>query len=172
MKIAYTVAPDRGETDLLLAAVASSAAARGVRVCGTVQFNTPGPDCAPCDMDVQVLPNGPVIQISQSLGRQARGCRLDPAALERAVGLVEAGLEDGADVLIINKFGKHEAQGRGFREVIAKALMLGIPVLVGLNRMNEAAFREFSAGLAVDLPPAEAQLVAWLQDHPTEAAVG
>ena len=28
----------------------------------------------------------------------------------------------GADVLIVNKFGKHEAEGRGFRMVVAEAL--------------------------------------------------
>lgn len=170
MKIAYTFSPDRGATDLLLADVANTLLAGGVKVCGSVQINTQPEDDTRCDMDVRVLPNGPVIRISQSLGRGSRGCRLDPESLERAVGLVEGRLDEDAEVLIINKFGKHEAQGRGFREVIAKALLRGIPVLVGLNRVNEAAFRAFSADMAVELPPVERELIAWVRDRPVEAA--
>ena len=75
-----------------------------------------------CDMDVRVLPNGPMIRISQNLGRAARGCRLDAGALEAAVVMAERGIAAGADLLIVNKFGKQEAEGHGFRALIAEAL--------------------------------------------------
>jgi hypothetical protein len=78
------------------------------------------------------------------------------------VGLVSASLAGGADLLIVNKFGKHEADGRGFREVIAEALARGIPVLVGLNGLNLPAFEGFAGGLAVPLPPEEEALSAWV----------
>ncbi|WP_397541952.1 DUF2478 domain-containing protein [Roseovarius salis] len=162
MNIACTLAPGRGDTDLLLHGVAQSLISRGYHPAGTVQINTQSAETGPCDMDVKVLPDGPVIRISQSLGHGARGCRLDPAALERAVGHVAAGLADGADCLIVNKFGKHEADGRGFRPVIADALSRGIPVLVGLSRLNAAAFLEFSGGIAAQLPPRSADLERWL----------
>ena len=163
MNIAFTMEPSRGGTDLLLARVAENLAALGLKVCGTVQINTDRGDCAGCDMDVKVLPDGPSIRISQSLGREARGCRLDPAALELAVGHTKESLAAGADVVIINKFGKHEAQGRGFREVIAEALSEGIPVIVGLNPLNEQAFRDFTSNIAVALPPQQSGIVAWVK---------
>ena len=97
-----------------------------------------------CDMDVRVLPQGTTLRISQSLGRGARGCRLDADALETAVTLVDAALENGADCLIINKFGKQEANGRGFRNTIAEALVRELPVLVGLNGLNLEAFQTFA----------------------------
>lgn len=162
MNIAYTMAPGRGDTDLILFGLARRLAARGLRCCGTVQINTERPGAGPCDMDVKVLPEGPVLRISQDLGRDAHGCRLDPLALETAVGIVMTRLAAGADVLIVNKFGKHEAEGRGFREAIAEALARDIPVLVGVNRLNLAAFEEFSGGLAVPLPPQEDALCAWI----------
>lgn len=166
MQIAYTMAPGRGDTDLILCGLARRLAARGLRCCGTVQINTERPDTGPCDMDVKVLPDGPVLRISQDLGRDSRGCRLDPQALETAVGLVSASLagraDVRADVLIVNKFGKHEAEGRGFREVIAEALARGIPVLVGLNGLNLPAFEGFAGGIAVPLPPEEEALSAWI----------
>jgi len=161
MQLAYTMAPGRGDTDLILAGLAADLVARGARLCGTVQINTDRDTDGPCDMDVRVLPDGPVLRISQDLGPEARGCRLDPAALESAVALVAARLGADTELLIVNKFGKHEAEGRGFREVIAEALGLGVPVLVGLNSLNRAAFEEFAGGFATQLPPERAALVEW-----------
>jgi len=136
MYLACTMAPGRGDTDLILARLATDLATRGLRLCGTVQINTNRTGANPCDMDVRVLSDGPVLRISQDLGPSARGCRLDPEALEAAVGLVAASLATGADLLIVNKFGKHEAEGHGFRHVIAEALAMEVPVLVGLNGLN------------------------------------
>jgi len=163
MKLAYTMAPGRGDTDLVLERLATDFAARGLRCCGTVQINSERIDSGPCDMDVRVLPDGAILRISQDLGPQARGCRLDPAALETAVGLVATGLSSGADLLIVNKFGKHEAEGRGFRDVIAEAVAMDIPVLVGINALNRSAFESFAEGLAIQLPPERAALMAWVE---------
>jgi hypothetical protein len=113
-------------------------------------------------MDVRVLPDGPVLRISQDLGSASKGCRLDPAALETAVGLVEARLGPDVDLLVINKFGKHEAEGRGFRTTIARALDLQIPVLVGVNSLNLSAFMEFAGSEAVRLDPSDDPIYDWL----------
>ena len=164
MNIAFTMAPGRGDTDLVLNAVADQLIARGYRPCGTVQINSERPDAGPCDMDVKVLPDGPVIRISQTLGSGSRGCRLDPNALETAVANVAASISQ-ADFLIVNKFGKHEAEGRGFRTLIADALMRDMPVLVGLNTLNAPAFMEFCDGLAEELPAHCGSLVKWLEFH-------
>lgn len=165
MQIAYTIAPGRGATDLLLYRLVEGLQSNGYRPCGTVQINSLPVCDGPCDMDVKVLPDGPVIRISQSLGPEARGCRLDPSALESAVGLVEASMTSGAEFLVVNKFGKHEADGRGFRPLIAEALALEMPVLVGLNNTNVGAFIEFTDGAAVELPPDRAALSAWLEER-------
>lgn len=162
MRIACVMAEGRGDMDLLLHDFAMRAMARGLRLCGTVQVNSDcGPDRA-CDMDVRVLPDGPVIRISQSLGPGARGCRLDPAALEQAVAAAEARLSAGADLVIVNKFGKHEAEGRGFRALIAEAVALGVPVLVGVNALNAPRLDEFLGAEVTRLAPEPAALDAWL----------
>ena len=163
MNIAYTMAPGPGDTDLLLFNLAQDLMERGYRPCGTVQINTECEGRGPCDMDVKVLPNGPILRISQSLGGGAKGCRLDPSALESAVGLVESKLDQGSDFLIVNKFGKSEADGRGFRQVIAEAMSRGIPVLVGLNRLNQKAFLEFTADYALNIEPDLKVLRNWLE---------
>jgi len=171
MKVAYTMAPGRGDTDLLLERVARSLSDSGLHIRGTVQVNSERPCNGPCDMDVRVLPDGPVIRISQTLGAGATGCRLDPQALETAVGQVSASLTRPTDAVIINKFGKHEAEGRGFRPVIAEALEIGIPVLVGVNRLNCEAFEAFSGGLAEELPPNASLLEAWIKANALATAI-
>lgn len=161
MKLAYTMSPKRGETDIHLTDLASQLTAKGWDLGGVVQINSEHCDGHLCDMDVRVLPSGPDIRISQSLGKEAKGCRLDTGALEQATGLVTARLEAGADLLIINKFGKHEAEGRGFRDVIGVALARGIPVIVGVNKLNYEAFLTFSDGLATPIEPNIDAVLDW-----------
>jgi hypothetical protein len=163
MRLAYTMTEGRGALDPLLHAVARAAIARGRRVAGVVQLNTDRPGAARCDMDALVLPDGPTVRISQSLGPAARGCRLDPAGLETAVAAAQARLAEGADLLIVNKFGKQEALGRGFRPTIAAALDAGACVLVGANAMNLDALRDFAGGMAEEVPAERDALLAWIE---------
>ena len=170
MEIAYVKADGPGGLDGLLAELAQMLANDGLRTAGVVQINTDRGDCNPCDMDVRVLPDGPDIRISQTLGAGAKGCRLDPSALEEAVGRVMGRLSLQTDVLLVNKFGKHEADGRGFREPIATALSLGIPVICGVNGLNRDAFLDFAGDLAVQVAPDPAALRDWLRACPRNAA--
>lgn len=161
MRLACVTSLRRGDVDLVLHRFSEQLLTRGVAVEGLVQINSDcGPD-KPCDMDARVLPVGPVFRISQALGAGSAGCRLDPSALERAVGLVGARLSAETQLLIINKFGKQEAEGRGFREVIAEALVRDIPVVVGLSTLNRPAFEAFAGDLALPLAPDLDALMAW-----------
>lgn len=164
MKIAYTVVSGRGQTDPLLAQVAEMAMAQGLKCIGSVQYNSMPADLRICDMDVKVLPDGPTLRISESRGTEARGCRLDPNALETAVALTLQALDTKPELLIVNKFGKHEAFGRGFRPVIADALERGIPVLVGVNTLNKDAFLEFTSGCGELLDPDVRAVLNWVAE--------
>jgi len=163
MKLGYIIAPGRGETNLLLADIAEHMVARGVKIVGTVQIDTDRTDTHHCDMDVKVLPEGRIIRISQNLGANSRGCRLNPEALETAVADTEAALVHGADLLLVNKFGKHEAEGRGFRGVIAEALARDVPVLVGVNKLNRDAFTTFCEGMAEEVSADREAIMLWLE---------
>lgn len=158
MKLAYVTLQGRGRTDALIADVAALLAAEGVRLAGTIQSNVERPDRRKCDMDLIVLPDGPIVRISEDRGDLARGCILDSGALEQTVVAVQQRLA-GAEVLIVNKFGKREAEGRGLVPVIAEALDLGLPVLIGVNGLNLAAFLAF-AGEEVTPLATEAMVIA------------
>jgi len=140
-----------------MAALARTLAAQGLRLAGAVQTNfNRGEDCA-CDMELTVLgADAPPIRISQSLGAGSQGCRLDADALERAAALAASRLE-GADLALVNKFGKQEAAGRGFRDFIAAALAEEIPVLIAVAPELVPAFIEFAGDYAVPLTWPEAE---------------
>ncbi|MEI4471525.1 DUF2478 domain-containing protein [Frigidibacter sp. MR17.24] len=159
-----------GAADAALARLAAGLAADGARVIGAVQSRDGAGSCAD-EMRIRILPEGRELCISQDLGPGADGCRLDAGALEGAVaGLEAAFAAAGADLLIVNRFGKLEAERRGFAALIARALEAGVPVLCGLTPKLEPAFADFAAGLARDLPPDAGALAAWWAAARAEAA--
>ncbi|KIC39604.1 DUF2478 domain-containing protein [Leisingera sp. ANG-M7] len=172
MHLAYVMTEERGATDRLLSELAEKLEAKGIRLAGIVQTNVECYDKELCDMDVRVLPAGETIRISQSLGAGARGCRLNPEALEQAVGQVSATLQTdpAPQLLIVNKFGKHEADGRGMRPIIGEALALGIPVISGVNKMNVEPFQAFADGMAVEAGPDVEALIEWAEQAVAETA--
>lgn len=160
--LAYIAARDRGDGDRILVDVAGRLEQCGVAVGGVVQINTEIDPDRPCQMDLRVLGDGSRIRISQNLGRYSAGCRLDPAGLEEAVGAVEGALaRQTPRMLILNKFGKAETEGRGFRNVIGQALALGVPILTCVSAKNQLKFDEFAQGAATTLPADAAAVLDW-----------
>ena len=160
MKLGYVSVQGKGRIDLLLAEVVERLEAHGVAMAGTVQTNIERSDRPRCDMELRLLPDGPTVRISEDRGGQARGCRLDVGALEQSVVWVAGALEK-AELLVINKFGKQEADGKGLAGSIADALERGLPVLVGVNQLNLPAFLAFADGMAQELAPDAARVADW-----------
>lgn len=146
--LGYVTAEGRGAVDALLCEVARRLQDEGVALAGAVQENTEHDPRHKCQMDLRILSGSEVVRISQDLGVLAKGCRLDPDGLERAVGLVDRALDAAPQLMIINKFGKQELEGRGFRPLVGKALGLGIPVIVAMNRGSVEGFQAFAGGMA------------------------
>ncbi|SDD86614.1 DUF2478 domain-containing protein [Ruegeria marina] len=165
MAIASVMAHGRGATDRLLSGVVARLTEDGVRVLGALRLSEPGNAGGHCDSDLWLLPDGPVMRITQDLGPGSVACRMDAGALEDAVGLATARLiEQGADLVVLNKFGLSEAEGRGFRAMIAEALARGIPVLIGVSETHRPAFWRFADGLATDLPPEVDAVLGWCRN--------
>lgn len=149
--IGYLSLPPEADSQAHLARLAATLTAAGHRVAGAVQIDSMA-DRRDCTMDLRVL-DGPTFRISQSLGPHATACRLDAGALAAAVRAVEDRLP-GADVLILPKFGRQEAAGRGFVPVIAAAMDQGIPVILHVAPDLRAAFADFAGEFATPLTPA------------------
>ena len=163
--VAAVPSSGRGFTGAVLTEVARCLQGEGYRLAGVVQTGLERIAEGPCDTVLTVLPAGTRVDITQDLGPHATGCRLDQQALEDAVGLVDPSLDDRAQLLVINKFGKREAEGAGFRQTIARAVERGIPVVLGIGPKEREALEAYIGdGLAI-LPDDEAAILSWCRAH-------
>jgi Protein of unknown function (DUF2478) len=150
MNFAYVTIAGRGSIDDCISEAVTLLERRGLRLTGTVRAFPVNHHAHACDMDIRILPNGPLVRISQALGVGSRGCRLDPGSIEKMSTEVESRLE-GSQLLVVNKFGKQECIGRGLRAAIARALDLELPILVGVNLLNLPDFHAFACGHAREI---------------------
>jgi hypothetical protein len=165
MRLAHVNAVGRGATDRLLAAAVARLHAEGLRIAGAVRAIAPGAEAGHCDSALRLLPEGPIVDITQNLGSGSAACRMDTEALELSVaGATERLKTQGADLVVVNKFGISEAEGRGFRTLIAEALGRDVPVLIGVSDVHRDAFDRFAGGMAVALPAEEDAVLAWCLD--------
>lgn len=153
---------DQGDPiDETLAQVARELSGRGHRVAGLLQ--TRGKvtsDCACAEMRLHDLATGNETLISEKRGPAARGCHLDWQAMSGLSNALEESLTADTDVLIINRFGRSESEGMGFRRAIEKAIMLGVRVIVGYRLEYEEHWDDFHGGLAMNCPAAVQDIVA------------
>jgi nucleoside-triphosphatase THEP1 len=160
---AVVYGPGEGaKADELLCALAGHVKAAGVRPAGATQRAVQRIDRRSCDMLMLDLSTDTECRLSEDRGPSARGCRLNTSVLEDLVGSTEAALSNGANMLIINKFGKQEAHGAGFRETIARAVENDIPTIVGVNRQFLQDWHAFVGQLAEELPPYWDQIENWV----------
>jgi nucleoside-triphosphatase THEP1 len=166
-----TVAANRTLRD-----VARRLEAAGLHLAGVLQRDEVRPNRRRCDMVLEDLSGATGINISQDRGSQARGCHLNVSELLRAMQLVAGALATGPDLLIINKFGKTEVEGGGFRDLIVQAVDQGVPVLVAVPCRNLGSWRDFAGDMAreIDLDQLEPEeaLVQCLADPALGRAPG
>jgi hypothetical protein len=115
-------------------------------------------------MYVTDLLGGDEIKISLDRGNEARGCRLDPDAFARVDAWIERAVLERVDLLIINKFGREEARGRGLRPGIAEALIAEIPLVIGVSTQNVCDFLTFVGDCATRLKPEIEAITAWCRN--------
>ncbi len=162
MNIRYVCSDEERKTDSTLSAVAERAATAGIVLAGTVQPANPDASSGKCDIVLGLLPDGEKRNISFDLAPGVTGCRLNADALEAAVMVVHERLS-GAQALVVNKFSKQEAVGRGLVAAIGEACDRGLPVLVGVPPEWREAFLNFTEGKAQPLPANEEAILEWLR---------
>lgn len=165
MKVAAVVYEGGGShaVDAMLRAVAVELKGAGIRIVGAIQINEERSD-APCaKMVLEEITSGRTFDISTCKMPGDESCTLDPPALEDVVGLVQSRLDGGADLILINRFGKQEVAGAGFRSVIEAAVAHDVPVVVAINEAHLAHWMDFTGGGAERLVPDRGRIAAWCQ---------
>jgi len=149
--ITALVYADSALADQALRRVVRQFEAAGRRLAGVVQRDTPREGRTGCDMTLEELSTGVDIEISQDRGPHAHGCRLDLGDMARAIQLASTALRGAPDLLVLNKFGKTEVEGGGFRALIAEAIDRGVPVLIAVPYRNIDPWRVFAGELAREI---------------------
>lgn len=152
------------DLDGLLAEVCRVLAADGLKLGGVLHVGAgEGTIERACCTQLKVVDvaKGDTFDIWQDLGSQSEGCRLDARGLAAAVPAVLAAIAEGCDLVIINRFGKAESQGGGLLAAITAAIEANVPVLTAVREAYLPAWSEFHGGLAADLAPDLAAVLAW-----------
>ncbi|TAK48012.1 MAG: DUF2478 domain-containing protein [Xanthobacteraceae bacterium] len=139
--------------------------ARGVRVAGVIEVPATV-NGGPCGhVALRDIVSGKVFSLSQELGSGSTSCNLDSSGLAGACGAVERAIRDGADLVILSKFGKQEAERGGLSDAFRAALLAGLPVLTSVSPAVTEVWQQFAGPLADDIAADVATIEAWWQRH-------
>jgi hypothetical protein len=145
------------DPDAVLRDFAGDLNARGFRVVGLVQAG----QCAASSLSAVLIHSGEKLLLAQDLNAAASGCRLDLDRLRNVGERVAEALAAGADLLIINRFGKREREGKGLGYLIERALGADIPVVIAVSGQRFADWIKFSDGMCVKLRCERDALAEW-----------
>lgn len=153
------------EADQVLAAAVTKLRRGGVRLAGILQHDTQRPGRRRCDMDLVDIADGSVIRISEDRGDEARGCRLKTDALAEVAARLVRRIASGVDLVVVNKFGKAEAEGRGLRDVVVAAVERGVPLIIGVKSEFVPDLLRFTGDLASIVEADLHQVEGWLSHN-------
>jgi len=147
------------DPDAILRDFAAELKAGGYRAVGLVQL---GHHCVDAPrLSAVLVHSGEELQLFQDLGACATGCRLDVGQLLDAGGRVAGAIDEGADLVIVNRFGRQERDGKGLSYLVERALSADIPVVIAVPSHRFADWIKFADGMSVRLRCDRASLSAW-----------
>ena len=145
------------DPDAVLRDFAADLKTQGVRVVGLVQAG----QCADSSLSAVLVHSGEKLLLAQDFDPAASGCRLDIGRLENVGARVAEALDAGADLLIINRFGKRERDGKGLAFLIERALGADIPLVIAVSQDRFAEWIRYAGGVSVKLDCDRAALEQW-----------
>ena len=147
------------DPDQVLRDFASELNTGGCRAVGLVQT---GHHCLDAPkLSAMLLHTGEELPLFQDLGACAAGCRLDVGGLLDAGAQVANAIEQGADLVIVNRFGRQECEGKGLSWLVERALSADIPVVIAVPSPRFADWIRFADGMSVKLCCDRKALEAW-----------
>ncbi|MFG1429477.1 DUF2478 domain-containing protein [Xanthobacter sp. V0B-10] len=167
---------DREVIQALLVEAARRLKAQGAHVIGVVEDMVPG--IAHQDVMLLDLVTGATNRLHQDLGPGSSGCSLDPEGLAAACAGVESAIaarlaqagaegEDGAGtVVVLSKFGRQEAEGRGLTAAFHAAVAAEFFILTSVSPTVAEEWGGFSGDMARLAPAELAEVEAWWRGVP------
>lgn len=156
--LAALVYTEDQDPDGILHEFASGLNANGHRAVGIVQL---GRYCPDASLSAKLVSTGEQLRLFQDMDACSAGCRLDIGRLTVAGERIARTLDEGADILIVNRFGRQEREGKGLAHLIERALGADIPVVIAVPSHHFAAWITFAGGMTVKLHCDRESLDAW-----------
>ncbi len=159
----------RAAIQKILADFALRLGANGVRLGGVVEVATGdrGGDCR--SLALHDLYTGALIPISQDLGPGSTACNLDLGGLAAACAAVERAVSAGVDLVILNKFGKAEAERGGLGDAFRAAIAADLPIVTAVSPLLSHEWSAFAGDLSNFIPADAAALDKWWSNHAAHA---
>jgi len=111
------------------------------------------------------IATGAAIRLDRPDAPDAAACVLDPDALARASCVLRRAVAIGPELIVVNRFGQAEADGRGTRTAITEAVHSGSLVLTAVRYNLLLDLEGFLGNPPHLLLPSAAAIVSWVQDH-------
>lgn len=159
--IAAVVSSEPDVADALVAEFASRLGRQGWCVCGLVQHSRKDSGKHKQMTLTDLSDPTRCFQISQDLGSGSSTCCLDPAGVAAAGVVLRNALEQKPDLAIANRFGVLEASGGGLSDELLALMSERTPLLLVVAERYLEAWREFTGGESVELPPQIEALESW-----------
>ncbi len=157
--VAAIIDEDRSGVDDLLAELASRLKKDRWRVHGLLQeYRSVKGEDASVLVDIQT---GASFTLYQDLGPGSDACRVDPRGVAAASVVLRKALAEGADLVIVNRFGTLESEGGGLASDMLAVMSERVPLLTVVPDPYVAAWRRFSGNAGVDLPCRLDAVQAW-----------
>jgi nucleoside-triphosphatase THEP1 len=160
---AAVVYPPRSNAVGFLGAFAKKLKRRGVRVGGIVQEMVPDPDGAFTGIDAIDVATGaraPIKRVARQ-NRDTTNCALDASVLVGTSGFLRDAIEGGAELIVFDKFGTEEQNGRGLSNEILLAISEGIPLLISVPQPALDIWQERTGAMGGVLPLDAGALEDW-----------
>jgi hypothetical protein len=147
------------DPDRILCEFASELKADGYRAVGLVQR---GHHCVDAPkLSGMLVHTGEELSLFQDLGTCSSGCRLNVGQLLDGGAQIASAIDQGADLVIVNRFGRQECEGKGLSYLVERALSADIPVVIAVPGHRFADWIRFADGMSVKLRCHREALQAW-----------
>jgi nucleoside-triphosphatase THEP1 len=166
--IAALVYEEDQDPDAALRDFAADLNAHGYRAVGMVQTG----QCADSSLSAVFLHDGEKLNLAQDFDPNAKGCHLDVDRLHSAGLRIASALEAGADIVIVNRFGKRERDGKGLIYLIERAIDADLPVVIAVSSRHFTEWIKFAEGMTVKLACNRHALDAWWHGVSMRSTVG
>jgi hypothetical protein len=110
---------------------------------------------------LRTLATGARYSIFHDPGPSAAACHLDGSGAGAAAIAVQRDIETGCDLVLLNKFGKLEADGNGLAVAFRATLAAGLPLLTSVSPAQEEAWRRFAERDFTILPAIPTEIDHW-----------